>query len=693
MDTAKVRTGVLRRDIELIRNGAKTLLFDPAADVYFRVSGKTLEAIAFLARDMSFNEYSTLLKNNGIFLSDDDLLGILSFCRENQLLVPGYGTAVQQMRLREQQQKKNRFARWASAYLFFRLPPWRPGKLFEKIAPVLSFPASGKVVIPLALIALTGFLLVLRDLGRAADTFADTLSWANLVKYFAVILLLKIVHEAAHSFAAVHFNCRVRGIGVGFMVFYPRLYTDTTDSWKLPAKQRFLIDGAGIIAELILGGIAALLWCYLPPGSAGSTCFYIFSVSTISTLLVNGNPLIRYDGYYILSDLTGIENLMIRSGNMVKGVWHSFLLGKNCIPREKHGVFLFIFGCAAMVYRMFLYTSIILVIYHKFFKALAVVLLLLEIWVILLLPLFREMQMIRRLAGRSSRRRAVMLSTAAVAAVFAAILFVPLPWKTVLPGEVVPESRQLVPVPESGFLTAAFSGKPRNVQAGELLVQLESPALEAGLEKMRHTLALDELLFKLAQTDEQLHGESIVAREKVRSDRQGLQELLRRRESLKVSAPGNGVFVPMLPELSKGAYLERGTVLGKVVPTRLAVNGYAAESQIARLKKGMKAAAFLPDRLEGFPCRIVKVENIPAQLENSPLLQVFGGPLAVLQEAELQESRTFKSVHPMYRVELALDRCDLPPDCGRAVQIKVQDSKQLFREIRRFAVALFRREF
>jgi putative peptide zinc metalloprotease protein len=201
----------------------------------------------------------------------------------------------------------------------------------------------------------------------------------------------------------------VRGVGIGFMVFYPRLYTDTTDSWRLPRKQRLLIDAAGIIAEVLFGGIAALVWSYSPPGIMNSTMFYIFAVSTISSLLVNGNPCIRYDGYYILCDLLNIDNLMGRSADFFKHWWRWTFLRLGTAPTGEHKFIFLFFGIVSTVYRVFLYTSIILVIYHKFTKFLAVIMIFLELYSIFIYPCWKELQTIKHLSQKSVNKARYIL--------------------------------------------------------------------------------------------------------------------------------------------------------------------------------------------------------------------------------------------------------------------------------------------
>ena len=127
---------------------------------------------------------------------------------------------------------------------------------------------------------------------------------------------------------------------------------------------------------------------------------------------MNGNPFIRYDGYYILSDIVGIENLMSRSGEYFKQWWRWHFLRLGSRPASKHGLFMLCYGIGCFIYRIFLYTSIILVIYHKFVKAVALVMVFLEIYSILIYPAYREIQTIRILSQRSVNRARLFIAAA-----------------------------------------------------------------------------------------------------------------------------------------------------------------------------------------------------------------------------------------------------------------------------------------
>ena len=679
-------TGVLRGDIRLLR-GDSLLLFDPAADAYYKISERAANIISYFSEDLTYQAMLEKLHCNGIDITAEELHDICMFLAGNGLLIPRYGEVAARRERLAQQKKKTWLLRISSSYLFLKFPPWRPERFFAEIAPLVSFLTAPWLLLVWVLPAILGYVLALRDFNRVLEQFANTFSWAGLVKYVLAIVIVKLIHEAAHSLAAIKFNCRVRGIGLGLVFFVPRLYTDTTDSWQLPRKQRLLIDGAGIIAELVIGGIAALLWNFLAPGMLQSTMFYIFAISTLSTLLVNGNIFIRYDGYYIISDLLGIENLMKRSAECVKQSWRWYFLHLGEPSGEKRKFLLICYGISAFVYRIFLYTSICLLIYFSFTRTLAIILLLLEFYALLFYPAAVEIKTLWRLSRKSAGVAAWFIMVL-VAAVIGCILFLPLSWGVTLPGETASARKQYVIAEESGYLLNPLPACEKELKQGAVIATLTSPQLDVAIEKIRRTLEYDRELFAQQEVDAEEFSNNEITAQKIKSDRLALEELLRRKDNLTIKAVRSGCFVPLLPDLSAGALLKRNTVIGEIVSDKKAVYAYASDDQVGKISAGQQGSVILADKLSSIPCRVVRIEPVAAKFNSSVLLQPFGGPIAVYKQRENE----FIPVQTLYRIEL-----EIPDDAvcgnGRLVKVDLVYSEQLYTYISKTVLSFFRKEF
>ena len=681
---------MLREDIKIIppgRHGAYTMIFDPVSEVYYKISPLAARIIAKLDRDYDLEEFHAKLKRLGLFISLEELNELIFFIAGNNLAAPEYGRYEHKRQQMAKLKKVNWLLKLSSYYVFIKLPPWHPRKFFEAISPYVSFLVSKPALRIYLVPAILGYLLALRNFGEVRDTFWASLSWAGLVKYFFAIILLKVIHESSHALAAMRFKCPVREIGISIIFLYPRLFTNTTDSWKLPRQQRLLIDAAGLIGEIIFGGIAALCWCYMTPGIAKSTMFYIFAVSTMSTLLVNGNPLIRFDGYYILCDLLNIENLMQRSTEFIKQFWRCYFFRVVPPPVDERPWLMGIFGISAAIYRILLYTSIILIVYNQFIQVKAVAALML--YSLGLLPIIKEAKSIRAMSKRAGGKVNWTFSLITLGIV-TAVLFLPLSWNVVLPGEVKADRSRLVTVAEPGYLATKWHDGAFACKKGELIAKLDSPLADMQIDRITSTLTEDAVLVDLQQSERQTFGDSLLTLQKMDGNRKLQSEMMRRKGLREIRVEIDGTFIPRLFNLSCGSYMTNGLVIGEIVSDRSVVFAYATE-QVKLLKKDQKVTVSLPDSSKKVSGRIKEIDPIPAKIKNSPLLQMYGGELAAFPDETVPGE--FYSSQALYRVEIVpAEKMDEHFFRGRTVRARVHRRDMLANEIWNFLVTAFRRE-
>lgn len=682
---------MLREDIKIIppgRHGAYTMVFDPVSEVYFKISAVAAQIMAKLDRNYELTEFYEKLKRLGIFVTIQELNELVFFINTNNLTVPEYGRYEQKREQMAKMKKVHWLLKLTSYYVFFKLPPLHPRKFFEAIAPYVSFLVSKPMLIAFIVPAAAGYLLALRNFGEVRDAFWASLSWSGLVKYFLAIMLLKVIHESSHALAAMRFKCPVREIGISVIFLYPRLFTNTTDSWKLPRKQRLLIDAGGLIGEVIAGGIAALFWSYLSPGAAKSTMFYVFAVSTLSTLLVNGNPLIRFDGYYILCDLLNVENLMQRSTEYVKQFWRCYFFRVVPPPVEDRPFLMWSFGIAASIYRILLYASIILIVYNQFIQVKIVAALML--YSLGLMPIIKEAKTIRAMSRKAGGKVNWTFSLITLAVVVG-ILFLPLSWNVVLPGEIKASSSRLVSVSESGYLVSAWPDVAVKCRKGDVLAEVQSPLVDLDILKVEHSLKEDAILVDLQQSDRATFGDSLLTLQRMAGNRKVREEMLRRKMLRQIKADADGIFIPRMFNLSPSFFMPNGLVVGEIVSDKSIIYAYATEQEVKALKKGQMVTITLPDSLKRLKGKVNEIDPIPAKVKNSPLLQMYGGELAVFPDETAPGE--FYSAQALYRVEITpeKDRDDLFL-FGRSVRVRVHRRDMLANEIWNFLVTAFRRE-
>jgi putative peptide zinc metalloprotease protein len=190
---------------------------------------------------------------------------------------------------------------------------------------------------PLALwVVAAVVVLAVSIIGRHIDEFNNRLpeisalfDIRNLPWLLVAISVVKVLHELGHALACKHFGGEVRELGLMLLVFAPCLYCDVSDAWRMPSKwQRMAVSAAGIFAEMAIAAMATIIWWYAQPGVVQLVAMNIMIVCTVGTLLVNGNPLLRYDGYYLLADLVETPNLWQRSREVLRRFASEWILGE-----------------------------------------------------------------------------------------------------------------------------------------------------------------------------------------------------------------------------------------------------------------------------------------------------------------------------------------------------------------------------
>ena len=667
------------------------MIFDPAQEVYYKLTVPAWKILSRWSSDIPLDTFCRRLNRAGMEVEGSDILMLYQFLVQNNLLVPDSAAFAGKAAMLKAEKGKHLFLKAASAYLFFRLPPWHPQKFIDRIKPYISFIGNRSFVLTLTVIALLGYLLVLRDLSSVKNMFADSFSWAGLVKYFFAVVVLKIIHEAGHLAGNIHFNCRVRAVGVSVIFLYPRFFSDTTDSWRLPRKQRLLIDAGGLLSELICGGIAALLWCYLPPGTLKSTMFFIFAVSTISTIFVNGNPLIRFDGYYILCDILGEENLMQRSGDHLKQFFRHTVFNLGPRPEAERGVLLLVFGISAFIYRVLLYSSIIFIIYNTMIKALAIVLLIMEVIVIAVLPVYNEVKIVRAMSKRAGRKARWWFAGVVAAAVLF-VLFFPLSWRSDMPGELRSGGEVNVPVLETGYLECGMPEQAVPVRQGDVILKLTSPRLEMAIERCKCVIRELEILLDQQRSSGKTMGDSLMTRRRLEGEQHILSELEKRKTLLTIRAGNDGMFVPAANRISSGAILPRGTNVGVINTPGNRIYAYADDKSISKLKPGLTAKVYFPDLKKSFSGTISRISPVPMMFERSALLKQFGGVIGAVRKRHPDGSVLYQPENTLYPVEIRCDDSTLPQS-GRTLRVSVSRREMLFDQCLQYLLYLFRQEF
>ncbi|MGB7323614.1 MAG: site-2 protease family protein, partial [Rubripirellula sp.] len=269
--------------------------------------------------------------------------------------------ALQGDRLRERNQKEKTQKRIGhlTSLLFIRFPGVDPAPLLDRLYPLMR-PLMNKVGATAA-VAIMVFAAIVFGLhfDEFMSQFPEMGKWIRIEAVLilaAVIGSTKVLHELGHAIMCKHFGGECHQIGPMLLVFTPALYCDTSDSWMLPSRwQRAAVGLAGIGTEVILASIATIVWASTAPGLVHYVAMNVMLVCSVSTVLFNANPLLRYDGYFVLSDLVDVPNLGERSRRLLSGYAMKATMGVDELPdammSKTESFWLMLYAVLAFVYR------------------------------------------------------------------------------------------------------------------------------------------------------------------------------------------------------------------------------------------------------------------------------------------------------------------------------------------------------
>ena len=404
---------------------------------------------------------------------------------------PGQG---KQLKKRADERNRKELLAKFSNLLALRFKGIDPERILNAIYPVTRWLFHPITAILFGLVGLTALMLiavhfdVFRSRLPAFNEFFGPGNWWTLI---LVLGVTKIMHEFGHGLLCKHFGGECHEMGVMFLVLTPCLYCNVSDSWMLPSKwQRAAIGAGGIYVELILASLATFVWWFSEPGTLNHLALRVMFICSISTVLFNGNPLLRFDGYYILSDLIEIPNLRQKATKILQHYAAQYCLGIELpedpfLPQRNKAMFA-MYTVAATAYRWFVFFSILFFLNKVFepygLKVIGQVIALTGVFGLVVFPLW-QMGKFLHLPGRMDQLKLKNLyaTLAILVAVILGILFIPFPRYVHCPVLVRPKDAASVYVETPGKLVELAVQLGQNVKSGDLIAQLENLDVEKDL--------------------------------------------------------------------------------------------------------------------------------------------------------------------------------------------------------------------
>jgi putative peptide zinc metalloprotease protein len=491
---------------------------------------------------------------------------------------------------RRQQRRTRERTSWLLNLLFARFPLLNPDPFFRRALPFVRWAYSRPGAIAWVVLVLLGLKTVIEHWDRLADQSQGVLAPDNLPWLYLCLVGLALVHECGHGFACRRHGGQVTTFGVILMVFTPLPFVDVSSSWSFREKRhRLLVGAGGMLVELAVASVAAFVWANTGAGLVSTLAFNVMFLASVSTLLFNANPLLRFDGYYLLSDALGIPNLYTRAQQQIQFLIDRHLLrmppARSPATTPGEGRWLTIYGLASAAYRVFLLGTILLfVANHYLLLGLIFAVVAFVAW--LCVPVGRAVHfLLTSPALDRDRAGAILRCSAALALVVLPGALVPLPASFTAPGVVESRGYRVVVAGAPGEFATLQAGTGRTVAAGDPLFQLSNPLLEQDLRAARARSAEAAARLRAALDEGGVNLRTI--EQYAAAAAQQVDRATQEVAALRGVAPGDGVW--HAPDLAQqtGRYFARGTPVGEILGGGgFDVVGVVAQQNAARLFSG-----------------------------------------------------------------------------------------------------------
>lgn len=571
----RVTTPRLRPHVQVTRQRYRGrrwhVAHDPASNRFFRMSPIANELVGLLDGKRTVEDAWTIVaeKHGPDAPTQPEVIDLIAQLYNSNLLSVDASPETEHLLKRGRDRIKKKVQSQAIGIMYFRMKLFNPDGILSAVEPVLRPILNRWGFVAWVAFVLFAVYKLVPELDTFAEGFRDAIAPSNWLWIIAVFVVAKALHELGHGVICKRFGGQVPEFGALLLVLVPSPYVDASASWAFASKwQRIAVGTGGMIFELFLAAIAVHVWLATSPGELPHQLAYnAILTAGISTLVFNANPLMRFDGYYILSDLLEIPNLMNRSFKMLQYQLQRFVYrlddaeAPTSDPSE--GLTLMLYGIGATVYRVFLFISITLFVMGQLFA----IGLLLAIWTAgawFLMPVGKFLRWLSTNPKLAEHRvRAVGVTLAMVVAGVVLLGLIPVQDSRRGVGVVESSARTGVFALQGGFLDEVLVKPGARVSEGDAIVVLRNDEL---LHRLRMARAM---LSEFESVEREMTATSpssvLIARDRVVAQRDAVAFLEAQAERLIVRAPHDGVLVG--PEITGmiGGLVSEGDALGEIV--------------------------------------------------------------------------------------------------------------------------------
>ena len=500
--------------------------------------------------------------------TQDEVIKLLSDLHRADVLQSDAPPDLKELQQRRIKHVRMRWKQYLGNPLSLRIPLFDPDRMLNRLMPLVR-PLLGwrGAALWFAVVGWAVILIAMHWTELSGDVIDRVFSVQNLLLIWFVFPLIKALHELGHAIATKIDGGEVHEMGIMLLVLMPIPYVDASSATAFRDKRsRMLVGAAGMLLEIFIAALAVFAWVHLEPGIERAIAYDVILVAGVSTLLFNANPLLRYDGYYILADWLEIPNLAQRSNEYLGYLVNRYLFGLEggrspTAARGEPGWFVS-YAIGSFAYRMFMMVSIALLVASQFFFV-GVVLAIWAFATMLVIPSVKKLHYLFAGPQLESHRQRALLSSGVIALLVLAIFaWLPAPSSTQAEGVIWAPEEALVRSTVDGFITRVVAAPGQQVRRGDVLIECEDPELAARTRVLQ--AQLDEL--------EARYNASIISK-RVQADMINEQkahllaalELANKRQAeLQVRSGSDGIFVMADVPNAPGKFTQRGEILAYV---------------------------------------------------------------------------------------------------------------------------------
>ena len=633
-----LRSELILEKVQFDKQGQpRWTLQDPVRGKYYRIGWLEFELLS----RWSCNDVDTLVQTTTgettLHVRRDHVDSLIAMLTDNELIQFSSEQDLQKLEIKSQSATRPLFKSVFSFSMFYRKPLINPDALLTRIDSMLTPFYRHRCLLLALWVAMTA--VVLYGVGAHWYEFRNTFSLFMTIEGFAifaaVLVITNILHEFGHGLIAKHYKCRVTEMGVALIFMLPVCYCDTSDTWRLgDRRQRLMVSAGGLLMELAVATIAGLLWLILPDGIPRTLMFFVAVTSLATSLFINLNPFMKFDGYYLLADALGVDNLQARSFANFR--WQLRRWFTACVEEKPHRIpqsshrILNLYAASTWMYRLLLYFTICWMVYQFWFKALGLLLMTGVFITMIVKPVAKEALVYGSVIKKEGVSASSLVSGCCLV-VMLVLLVIPLPRKVSAPA-----------VLSSGFASKVFATRPAQVAAvhvqagdrlatGQMIVTLEDPALAYEEQKLALQLATLKQR-KLQETQWQAKEISTrVSDYDIEVYESSLQEIQEQIDSLKLRAPVDSTVTDVPSWLAKGVWVNTNEVLAELASSQsLEVRAYVPAAKRELLQE-TGATFYTTAGTDAVDLDLVSLADSRVEvLHDQSLAVVNGGDMAVI---------------------------------------------------------------